>query len=102
MNEVQKRLSGLVISVAEQEDGKFAVFTTAEPLFCFVRDTETAALAAVEDTLKSYIKHFHNADATITLEVTPVSPVRQIRLEPRRRVLPRFSSVINGDDRIYA
>jgi len=97
INELTKRLNSLEISVAEQEDGKLTVFTTVEPLFCFVRDTEAQALQVVKETLESYARHFYKKEATIKLEVQPTALVRQVRLEPRRRVYPIFSTPINDE-----
>ena len=102
MNEALKKLAELQISVAEQEDGKIAVFTTVEPLFCFVRSTQEECLEVIKDTLRSYIKNFYNKDTNVTLEVTPISRVRQVRLEARRRVLPKFTYPADDDSLAYA
>jgi len=97
------KLKDLEIIVAEGEDGKLTVFTTSEPLFCFVRSTEADVLEVVKDTLQSYVKHFCDRDTKVTIvQSNPPAPVREVRLEPKHRLLPSFSFANGGGELAYA
>ena len=106
-NENIAKLNDLEIIVAGGEDGKLTVYSTSEPLFCFVRSTEAEVLDVVKDTLHSYIKHFRDENVEVTVEVTIVQSktpplVREVRLEPRQRLFPSFSFAIGGGELAYA
>lgn len=57
---LRERLADLFIHVSGNEREGFIVSTTCEPLFCFERRSFDEIEKVVEDTLKSYIKKFHN------------------------------------------
>ena len=48
MEELIKKLEALDITLSESDDGSFTVYTTSEPLFCFVRNDPTLRVYAVD------------------------------------------------------
>lgn len=102
-NENIAKLKDLEIILAGGEDGELTVYSTSEPLFCFVRSTEAEVLDVVKDTLHSYIKHFCDENVEVTMVQSNTLPlVREVRLEPRQRLFPSFSFAIGGGELAYA
>ena len=67
----------LSFEVAVSADGSFTAFSTAEPVFCFVRETEEAAVEVAIDSVKSYFRHFKDEDISIDLQRhEPIPTVR--------------------------
>ncbi|KAB2880682.1 MAG: hypothetical protein F9K38_10035 [Pseudorhodoplanes sp.] len=88
-------LEALEISVSQDDDGRFTVCTTSEPLFCFVRDTEQEINDLVVNTLTSYINTFYDVeDLRITTVSVPVEKpsIPKKELRPVSRIKPTFTS----------
>ncbi len=80
MTDLKERLSALDITVAVDGDEKLAVFTTTEPLFCFVCDSIEEVQALIQETLSSYARTFHQIeDVRVRLQSKEAIPVKKLR-----------------------
>ncbi|HXP73928.1 MAG TPA: hypothetical protein VN823_07265, partial [Stellaceae bacterium] len=59
---LEDALLGLDVTIGTSSDGQYTVFTTREPLFCFVRPTEKEVEDLIRETLTSYIQNFYYPD----------------------------------------
>jgi hypothetical protein len=84
-------LDRLHIGISRGGDGRFTVYSTSEPLFCFERDTEEECRRVTVETLRSYIENFYEiSEVEIVAETVPEqSPVIPIeRLARISRIRP--------------
>lgn len=63
--------------VAEDIEGRFAAFSTHEPVFCYICETEEEAVRKADDTFRSFLRLFPSNGHRVAPSVA--TPVRQMR-----------------------
>jgi hypothetical protein len=95
MSELSERLKGLEITVSEGKDGRYTAFTSAEPLFCFVRENQEELEELINATLSSYVSTFLKKAvqvSTVEVERKKAIPVHSVR--PVKSLVPRLPELI--------
>lgn len=88
-----RQISELNIEVSQNSEGLLTVCSTSEPLFCYDAGSKEEIEALVQDTVRSYGKHFFNIDLPpFSTECEPigVSPLPIERSTPVSRIKPVF------------
>ncbi len=88
-----RQISELNIEISQNAEGILTVCSTSEPLFCYDATTKEEVDALVQDTVRSYGKHFFNLDLPpFSTEQTPLNegPVQIERGTPVSRIRPVF------------
>jgi hypothetical protein len=57
-----RQISELDIEISRNEEGVLTVCSTSEPLFCYDANSHEEIDALVQDTIRSYGKHFFKLD----------------------------------------
>ncbi len=87
MDELKKLLSTLEITISFDGEDEYTVFTTSEPLFCFVCTSPEEAVALVQDTLLSYARTFYRVEE-IPVELRQEAAIPVKKLTPYGYVRP--------------
>jgi hypothetical protein len=88
-----RQISELNIEISQGSDGLYTVCSTSEPLFCYDAESIEAVEGLVQDTVRSYGKHFFNLDLPpFSTEQEPLNagPVPIERGTPVSRIRPVF------------
>ncbi|MEA3042331.1 MAG: hypothetical protein QOH47_169 [Sphingomonadales bacterium] len=88
-----RQISELNIEISKSAAGLYTVCSTAEPLFCYDGETIEELEVLVQDTVRSYGKHFFNIELPpFSTESEPLDagPLPIERATPVSRIKPVF------------
>lgn len=88
-----RQISELNIEISQGADGLYTACNCSEPLFCYDAATIQELEVLVQDTVRSYGKHFFNLDLppfSTEQEPLPEGPVPIERGTPVSRIKPVF------------
>lgn len=88
-----RQVSDLEIEISRNAEGSLTVCSTSEPLFCYDAASLEEVESLVQDTVRSYGKHFFNIDLPpfkTEREEIAEGPVTVERDTPVSRIKPVF------------
>lgn len=88
-----RQISDLEIDISQNAEGSLTVCSTSEPLFCYDASSYEEIEALVQDTVRSYGKHFFNIDLPpfkTEREEIDGGPLTVERESPVSRIKPVF------------